>query len=124
MIVGLGLDLTEVARIAGMLSRWGERFTRKVFTAGERNYALARANAACHLAARFAAKEALLKALGVPEGLSWQEIEVLGGGRRPPELVLHGRAGRVASERGVTRLHLTLTHTDDVAAAVVVAVSG
>lgn len=123
MIVGMGIDLTEVPRIAGMLKRWGDRFTRRVFTAGEREYALSRGNPASHLAARFAAKEATLKALGVPPGLSWHEIEVVGGGNEPPLLVLRGQALIWANKLGTVRLHLSLTHTADVAAAVVVAES-
>jgi holo-[acyl-carrier protein] synthase len=121
VIVGMGLDLTEVARIASMVARWGERFTHRVFTEGERRYALARANAALHLAARFAAKEAVLKALSVPSGLSWHEIEVVGGGTEPPLLVLRGRALAAADKLGVARMHLSLTHTAEVAGAVVVA---
>jgi holo-[acyl-carrier protein] synthase len=123
VIVGVGLDLTEIPRIAAMLERWGERFTRKVFTDGERAFCDARACAARHYAARFAAKEAALKALGVPAGLSWHELEVTGGGDRPPELSLSGRAREAAERRGIGRLHLSLTHTDDTAAAVVVAES-
>jgi holo-[acyl-carrier protein] synthase len=92
VIVGLGIDLTEVQRIARMVERWGERFTRRVFTDGEREYAHNRSNPASHLAARFAAKEATLKALAVPPGLSWHEIEVVGGGSEPPLLVLRGHA--------------------------------
>ena len=121
MIVGLGLDLTEVDRIARLVERWGERFTRRIYTAGEREYSLKRAHAAAHLAARFAAKEATLKALCVPRGLSWHEIEVVGGGTEPPLLVLRGRALAAADELGVARMHLTLTHTADTAAAVVIA---
>lgn len=121
MIVGLGIDLCEIPRIAGMLERWGDRFTEKVFTEGERAYALGRAGAAAHLAARFAAKEATLKALGVPAGLSWHEMEVVGGGKEAPRLVLRGEAERAAAHLRVARVHLTLTHTVDVAAAVVVA---
>jgi holo-[acyl-carrier protein] synthase len=121
VIVGMGLDLTEVARIASMVARWGERFTHRVFTEGERRYALARANAALHLAARFAAKEAVLKALSVPSGLSWHEIEVVGGGTEPPLLVLRGKALAEADKLGVARMHLSLTHTAEVAGAVVVA---
>lgn len=121
MIVGLGIDLCEIERIGAMLERWGERFTGKVFTTGERGYALARANAAAHLAARFAAKEATLKALGVPPGLSWHEMEVVGGGREAPLLVLRGKALAAADELGVVRMHLTLTHTVEVAGAVVIA---
>lgn len=121
MIVGLGLDLAEVPRIAEMVERWGERFTRKLFTERERAFAAARANSAQHLAARFAAKEATLKALGVPKGLSWHEMEVVGGGRQRPQMILTGQALRAAEALGVTRLHLTLTHADTVAAAVVIA---
>src|SRR5690606_20559538 len=118
--LGLGIDLCEIDRIDAMLGRWGDRFSHKIFTPGERAYAEGRALRAAHLAARFAAKEAVLKALGVPTGLSWPELEVTGGGKSPPRLELHGRAGEVARERGVSRVHLTLTHTDSVAAAVVV----
>jgi holo-[acyl-carrier protein] synthase len=121
VIVGMGIDLTEVHRIAAMVERWGERFTRRIFTDGEREYALSRANSASHLAARFAAKEATLKALGVPPGLSWHEIEVVGGGRDAPLLVLRGQALAAADKLGTVRMHLSLTHTADVAAAVVVA---
>jgi len=117
----MGIDLAEVPRIAGMVKRWGDRFTRRVFTEGEREYAFSRGNAASHLAARFAAKEATLKALGVPPGLSWHEIEVIGGGNEPPLLVLRGEALAAANRLGTVRMHLTLTHTADVAAAMVVA---
>ena len=117
----MGIDLTEVHRIAAMVERWGERFTGRTFTAGEREYALSRANSASHLAARFAAKEATLKALGVPPGLSWHEIEVVGGGGDAPLLVLRGHALAAADKLGTVRLHLSLTHTAAVAAAVVVA---
>jgi len=121
VIVGVGMDLTEVDRIAGMVARWGDSFTHRIYTDGERAYALGRANSAMHLAARFAAKEATLKALGVPSGLSWHEMEVVGGGREAPLLVLRGQALAAADKLGVVRMHLTLTHTRDVAGAVVIA---
>lgn len=121
MILGIGLDLENIDRIAAATERWGERFTRRVFTEGERAFARARANGARHLAARFAAKEAILKALKVPPGLSWQDMEITGGGKQAPEIVLSGRAKEAADEMGVARLHLTLTHTRDTAAAVVIA---
>jgi holo-[acyl-carrier protein] synthase len=121
MIVGLGIDLCEVPRIARMIERWGARFTEKIFTPGERAYADARGTAPAHYAARFAAKEALLKALGVPPGLSWHELEVVGGGKAAPRMVLTGEARAAADRLGVVRLHLTLTHSVDVAAAVIVA---
>lgn len=121
--MGIGLDLAEVPRIAAIVERWGDRFTRKLFTERERAYALPRAHAAAHLAARFAAKEAALKALGVPAGLSWHELEVVGEANKPPQLVLHGAARAAADRMNIRRLHLTLTHTADVAAAVVIAES-
>jgi holo-[acyl-carrier protein] synthase len=124
VIVGIGIDLAEVERIAAMVARWGDRFTHRVFTAEERAYAASRADGASHLAARFAAKEATLKALDVPRGLSWQEMEVVGGGRTRPDLVLRGKAREAADRLGVARLHLTLTHTAQTAAAVVVAERG
>lgn len=120
MIVGLGLDLAEIPRIAAMLERWSDRFAAKVFTAGERAFADARARPARHYAARFAVKEATLKALSVPRGLSWHEMEVLGGGDEPPRLQLSGRARAAADALGVVGAHITITHTDDVAAAVVI----
>lgn len=121
MIVGVGIDLAEVDRIAHMLKRWGDSFTYRIYTDGEREYSMSRANAAMHLAARFAAKEATLKALGVPSGLSWHEMEVVGGGREAPLLVLRGQALAAADRLGVVRMHLSLTHTRDVAGAVVIA---
>jgi holo-[acyl-carrier protein] synthase len=121
VIVGLGLDLTEISRIAALLERWGDRFAERVFTAGERAYANARAEPARHLAARFAVKEATLKALAVPSGLRWHEMEVTGGGDRPPVLELSGRAAEVASEMGIARMLVSISHDGDTAAAVVVA---
>jgi len=113
--------MTEIPRIRRMADKWGERFTRKLFTEGERAFAEKRADSARHYAARFAAKEATLKALGVPKGLSWHEMEVTGGGKQRPELVLSGEAAAAARKLGITDLHITLTHTNDLAAAVVVA---
>lgn len=121
MIIGLGLDFTEIPRIRRMSTQWGERFTRKVFTPGERAFAEQRADSARHYAARFAAKEATMKALGVPAGLSWHDMELVGGGKSQPRMVLSGRAQQAADQLGVTVLHVTLTHSEDLAAAVVIA---
>lgn len=123
MIIGIGIDLTEIDRIAGLIERWGDRFTDRVFTPIERAHAFERADPARHLAARFAAKEATLKALAVPRGLTWHEIEVVGGGQQPPRLMLTGRARAAADERGAVRMHLSLTHDRGTAAAVVIAES-
>src|SRR5256885_3327473 len=120
MVLGLGIDLTPVQRIERILARHAERFEVKVFTDGERAYCHARARAAEHFAARFAAKEAALKALGVPPGLSWHELEVVSVPGRPPALRLSGEAARAAERQGVARVHLSLTHAGGHAAAVVV----
>jgi holo-[acyl-carrier protein] synthase len=115
---GVGIDLVEVDRLARALER-RPRLAERLFTADELSHARARRRPARHLAARFAAKEAAIKALG---GLSVapRDIEVAGGDREPPQLRLHGRAAEVASERGF-RLEVSLTHTDASAAAVVLA---
>ena len=120
MVLGLGIDLTPIERIAAALSRHGERFEAKLFTDGERAYCRARARPADHFAARFAAKEAVLKALGVPDGLRWHELEVCASPGGAPRLELRGEAARAAAARGVVRIHLSLTHAGGQAAAVVV----
>jgi holo-[acyl-carrier protein] synthase len=121
MIVGVGVDLTPVDRLARALERHPGRFEARVFTEGERAYCRARARAAEHFAARFAAKEAALKALGVPPGLSWHELEVVNADDGAPSLVLHGAAALAAAERGARRLHLSLTHAGGQAVALVIA---
>lgn len=120
MIVGMGIDLVEISRIAESIARWGGRFEKKLFTERERAYCNGRAHQAQHFAARFAAKEATLKALRVPPGLSWHEMEVEAGGKAPPRLVLSGVAAQAAAKLGVRETHLSLTHAADLAAAVVV----
>jgi holo-[acyl-carrier protein] synthase len=119
VILGLGVDLVPISRMRDALARHGERLEKKLFTDGERQYARGCARPEEALAARFAAKEAVLKALSVPEGLRWHELEVRLRGRAP-ELALHGEAARAAQERGVRRTHLSLTHAGDAAVAVVV----
>lgn len=123
MIVGLGFDLVAIDRVERMLARMGQRSLDRLFTEHEQQYALARARPAMHLAARFAAKEAVFKALtGSEEAklIGWKEAEVRRGSEGPPVLVFSGRAESRAKELGVTRTHLTLTHTDDIAGAVVI----
>jgi holo-[acyl-carrier protein] synthase len=121
MIVGVGIDLCQVSRMRSALSRHAGRFAARIFTADERAYCEDRADPAQHYAARFAAKEALLKALAVPSGLSWHEIEVQSQPGGAPRLFLRGEAARAAAARSVLRLHLSLTHSGDSAAAVVIA---
>lgn len=126
MILGVGMDVVEIARIARILAGppgTAARFLARVYTPGELAYGEGRQDRASRLAARFAAKEAALKALGAPPGLSWTELEVVRG-EGAPALVLHGAAAAAAARRGVTRLHLTLTHDGGVAAAVVILEGG
>src|SRR5437870_7232151 len=121
MVVGIAIDLCPVSRMGRAIERHGGRFEARVFTEAERAYCRSRGQPAEHFAARFAAKEALLKALGVPAGLSWHELEVESGPDGAPRLLLHGEAGRAAAVRGADVLHLSLSHSGDMAAAVVVA---
>jgi holo-[acyl-carrier protein] synthase len=121
MIVGVGVDLTPVGRIERAMAAHPVRFEARLFTEGERAYCRARARPGQHFAARFAAKEAVLKALGVPEGLRWHELEVVSADSGAPSLRLSGNAAAAAARAGVRRLHLSLTHADDAAMAFVVA---
>lgn len=123
MIVGIGFDLVAIARVEQMLARKEQRALDRLFTPHEQEYALARARPAMHLAARLAAKEAVFKALTGSDDaklIGWKEAEVRRGDEGPPVLVFFGRAEARAKELGVTRVHLTLSHTDDIAGAVVV----
>ena len=123
MVLGLGTDLIEIARIQQSLDRFGERFLQRIFTAGEIAYCRRKKHAAESLAARFAAKEAAAKALGtgISRGIGWQEIEVRRKPGERPTLHLSGRAQERAAAMGIRNLHLSLTHSRDVAMAVVVA---
>ncbi len=121
MIIGVGVDLTPVSRMAEALERHPGRLEARLFTARERAYCFAHAQAAQHFAARFAAKEAVLKALRVPPGLSWHELEVVVGDGGAPRLELTGEAARAMAAQGVRRLHLSITHAGDHALAFVVA---
>lgn len=121
--LGHGVDIVEVPRIARMLADHAERFAERCFTPAEQAYCSSSARrAAEHYAARFAAKEAVLKALGrgLGEGLSLREIEVVRGPAGEPDLVLHGGAGTIARERGVTRWLISLSHTESLAIASVI----
>ncbi len=120
MILGIGIDLCEVDRVRRLLEKDRERFVRRVFREGERDYCDARRYPAIHYAARFAAKEAFLKAVGTGWRLGWRQVEVVRGPSGRPELALCGRAAEIAARRRFRRIHVTLTHTAGIAAAVVV----
>ena len=122
MILGLGIDLVEVARVESLVSRYPERAAARLFTEGEWTYASTKARPALHLAARFA-KEAAFKALAGSDdarAIGWREIEVVRAADGAPALRLHGRAESRARVLGVRTIHLSLTHTADTAAAVVI----
>jgi holo-[acyl-carrier protein] synthase len=122
MVVGLGSDLIEIARVAKSIDRFGTRFLRRVFTPEEIAYCQRKRNAAESFAARFAAKEAGAKALGtgISHGISWPEIEVRREPSGKPTLHWTGRALERAMKLGVRTAALTLTHSRDVAMAIVV----
>ncbi len=122
MLIGTGVDLIEVERIAHSIERYGERFLRRVYTDHEIAYCSRKRVSAESYAARFAAKEAGAKALGtgISRGVTWNEFQV---GRNPggrPILELSGRAALLATELGVRAISLSLTHTGNLAMATVV----
>ena len=121
MIIAIGIDLCEIARIRRALEGpQGARFRARVFTDGEQRYCEhRRATRFQSYAARFAAKEAVMKALGTgwADGVTWHDVEVRRAERAAPALLLHGRAAEIARERGMARWHLALSHTADAAIA-------
>lgn len=120
-MIGIGVDLVEVDRMRTVLART-PTMVEKLFTAGERSYAEAANDPTERYAARFAAKEAVMKALGVGLGaVDWHDIEVVRTERGAPELVVTGRAQELAADAGVTRWMLTLSHTASMAEAIAVA---
>lgn len=123
MIIAVGIDMVEIARVERLLASKGDHALRKLFTDAERAYAASRPRPALHLAARVAAKEAAYKALRgtvAARAIGWRELEVMLADDGSPSLLLHGGAARRAIELGATRLHLSLTHTTSSAAAVAI----
>ena len=122
MIVGTGIDIAEVPRIAESITRFGDRFLRRVYTEGEIRYCESKANRVERYAARFAAKEAAMKALGTGwnHGVRWRDVEVTRqpGGR--PTMTFHGKAAEFAARLGAVRVALSLSHTSKQAIAQVI----
>jgi holo-[acyl-carrier protein] synthase len=118
-----GIDLVEVSRIREMLDRHPDRFLERVFTKGEAAYAQGHQRYAEHLAARFAAKEAVLKALGTgwSGGVAWTDIEVCREPTGKPTIRLAGHASKLASDQGITSWLISITHTSELAMASVIA---
>jgi holo-[acyl-carrier protein] synthase len=122
MIVGSGIDIAEVPRIANSIERFGDRFLRRVFTEGEIRYCDAKANRVERYAARFAAKEAAMKAIGTGwnYGVAWRDVEVcrMAGGR--PTITFHGKAAEFAAKLGTKHIALSLSHAEQFAIAQVI----
>ena len=122
MIVGTGIDIAEVPRIRQSIKRFGDRFLHRIYTAGEIRYCDSKANCVERYAARFAAKEAAMKALGTgwSHGVRWRDCEVtrMPGGR--PTIIFHGKASEFAARLGVKNAALSISHTAEQAIAQVI----
>jgi len=121
MIVGLGIDIIELDRIRFSLERYGKRFIRHVLTGAEWDYCRQFKTPVPEVAARFAAKEAFSKAIGtgITRGVVWRDIEVIKDRGKPPRIRVKGKALEHANRLGVSNIHLSLTHAEKYAAAVV-----
>ena len=117
-IIGLGIDATDIPRIAATLERYGDRFMNRIFTDGEIAYCRRRRVPAIHFAGRFAAKEAAMKALGTghSQNVLWRDVEVIRRGG-PPQLQFHGGAARRFAAMGAQSSLLTITHSETLALA-------
>ena len=122
MILGTGIDIIEVSRIASSHEKFGERFVNRILRPAEIAYCLSHKSPAPFLAARFAAKEAISKAFGTGIGkqLGWQDLEVGRKESGEPFVILHDGALKLLAERGGRRIHLTLSHTQTYAAAMAI----
>lgn len=126
MILGIGTDLIEVARVQHSIDRYGDRFVNRLYTDAERAYSSSKANAAERYAARFAAKEAAMKAIGTGwrHGVTWKDFEVVNERSGRPTLRLQGVAREIADRMGVEHVSISLTHTAEMAFAIVVLENG
>jgi holo-[acyl-carrier protein] synthase len=122
MIVGTGIDIAEVPRIRQSIERFGDRFLRRIFTPGEIRYCDSKLNRMERYAARFAAKEAAMKALGTGwnHGVRWQDCEVVREPSGRPTIKFHGKASEFAAKLGVKNAALSLSHTQEQAIAQVI----
>jgi holo-[acyl-carrier protein] synthase len=124
-VFGIGIDVVEVERIASAIERHGEPFLAKLFTSNERAYCELQNKPALHYAARFAAKEAVSKALGTGIGgqAGWLDLEITRDPSGAPKLVLQGAAADFAHHNGITEIQISLTHAREYAAANAIAIS-
>jgi holo-[acyl-carrier protein] synthase len=123
-IIGLGVDITDIPRIAATIERYGDRFIQRIFTEGEIAYCTRRREPSIHFAGRFASKEAAMKALGTghTQQVLWRDVEVVRHGG-PPQLRFHGGAARRYAALGAKSSLLTITHSDSIAFAEVLLLS-
>jgi holo-[acyl-carrier protein] synthase len=123
-ILGVGMDIVETKRIADSIERFGDRFLHRVFLEGEVAYSQTMKFPHLHLAARFAAKEAISKAFGTGIGheMGWRDLEIIRLPSGAPQVVLHGKAEAFAKAKGVQAVHVSLSHTADYGAASAVVV--
>jgi holo-[acyl-carrier protein] synthase len=121
-IHGIGTDLVEVARIERIIGKWGDRFLKRVFSEGEIIYCGKKAFPPQHYAGRFAVKEALLKCIGrgLFSGLSLKDIEVVNTKEGKPELSVHGKVHEIIDTLDIIKSHVTISHTNNFATAVVI----
>jgi len=124
-VLGIGIDATDIPRVSALVAKYGDRFLRRVFTDGEIAYCTRHRDPTPHLAGRFAAKEAAMKALGTghAEGVLWTDVEVVRTAG-PPRLHLHGAAAERAAAMRVRHSFLTITHADAIAIAQVMLMGG
>jgi holo-[acyl-carrier protein] synthase len=122
MIIGTGVDLVEIVRFRKVIERLRDRFIHRVFTAGEQQFCNEHRDPVPHYAVRFAAKEALFKALGTgwAKGVTWLDVEVQRERQDAPTLSLHGEAQRLSQAMGTHKVHISLSHSDNWAIAMVI----
>ncbi|MFH1077082.1 MAG: holo-ACP synthase [Pseudomonadota bacterium] len=122
MIYGIGVDIVSMPRMKNAIDRWGDAFLNKVFTQAEQQYCLERHDSGCRFALRFAAKEALLKALGIglTSGITLKEIEIINNRLGKPSLLLHGKAHALCFTNNITTNFLSLSDDGNYAIAMVV----
>ena len=125
MVIGHGIDVVEIPRLARVLRDHGQRFVERVFTAVERDYCIGKKREVEHLAGRFAAKEAVLKVLGTGWSgrISWRDIEVSNNPAGQPSVRLTGECERIAAELRIRRIVLSISHTESWAAASAIGLS-
>ena len=126
MIVGTGIDIVEVFRMRDAISKWGDNFLNKIFTPAEMKYSNSRRFSYQHFAARFAAKEAVIKAFGEPKKfpIKWTEIEILNDDEGKPVIKFHGDALKLKNKKKIESVILSISHSKNYAIANVILVRG